>query len=256
MNNKLILDLGVRYDLVTGFAFDQDNNIIFRELQAAAAPASSRSAACPAPAPASRTSARSRPRTRTTSPRASASRYDVTGNGDIVLRGGVGRYYDFAYTNANILFAVIGAQSSFGAIYSNNDSARHQERRRHASSRSASRCRPTSSPTPRRRCRATRPRRGIKQPYTDQANLGFARRSARATRSSSRASTPRAAISARVRTSTCRIDGGPRRFVGHPAARRATPTSASTPDGRRAPLQGRQLSSVKKRWDGKLQLLG
>ena len=27
--DKLTLDLGVRYDYVTGFAFDQDNNIIF-----------------------------------------------------------------------------------------------------------------------------------------------------------------------------------------------------------------------------------
>jgi hypothetical protein len=35
----------------------------------------------------------------------------------MVVRGGLGRYYDFAYTNANILFAVIGAQSSFGTIY-------------------------------------------------------------------------------------------------------------------------------------------
>ena len=36
VNDKLTLDLGVRYDLVTGFAFDQDKNIIFAELQAAA----------------------------------------------------------------------------------------------------------------------------------------------------------------------------------------------------------------------------
>jgi hypothetical protein len=31
-----MLDLGLRYDLTTGFAFDQDNNIIFSELQTAA----------------------------------------------------------------------------------------------------------------------------------------------------------------------------------------------------------------------------
>ena len=47
--------------------------------------------------------------------------YDVNGDGRFLLRGGYGRYYDFAYTNANILFAVVGAQSSFGTIYLNND---------------------------------------------------------------------------------------------------------------------------------------
>src|SRR4029077_20129955 len=49
--------------------------------------------------------------------------YDSKSDGRLVFRGGVGRYYDFAYTNANILFAVIGAQSSFGSIYLNNNTA-------------------------------------------------------------------------------------------------------------------------------------
>ena len=31
-----MLDIGVRYDLVTGFAFDQDENILYSELRAAA----------------------------------------------------------------------------------------------------------------------------------------------------------------------------------------------------------------------------
>ena len=36
----------------------------------------------------------------------------------MMLRGGVGRYYDFAYTNANLLFPVYGAQVPFGSVYS------------------------------------------------------------------------------------------------------------------------------------------
>src|SRR5262249_3630375 len=36
VNNKLMLDLGVRYDLTTGFAIDQSHNTIYAELTAAA----------------------------------------------------------------------------------------------------------------------------------------------------------------------------------------------------------------------------
>ena len=173
--DKLTLDLGLRYDLVTGFAFDQDDNIIFAELQAAAARACSAAAACRAPARASRTSARSPQEDKNNiAPRVGFT-YDVKGDGGFVLRGGVGRYYDFAYTNANILFAVIGAQSSFGADLLEQQHARASATPTARSSRSASRCRPTSSrnaaaPLP---SHAASPR--IKQPYTDQANLGFAK---------------------------------------------------------------------------------
>ncbi len=36
VTDRLLLDIGVRYDLVTGFAFDQDANILYSELRAAA----------------------------------------------------------------------------------------------------------------------------------------------------------------------------------------------------------------------------
>src|SRR5262249_26348778 len=32
VNSKLMLDLGVRYDLVTGFAFDQSKNLLYNEI--------------------------------------------------------------------------------------------------------------------------------------------------------------------------------------------------------------------------------
>ena len=45
--------------------------------------------------------------------------WDVSGGGRQVLRGGIGRFYDFPYTNATVLFPGISVQSaSFGTIYS------------------------------------------------------------------------------------------------------------------------------------------
>ena len=51
VNDKLTLDLGVRYDLVTGFAFDQDGNILFAELQAAARAGVFQRSGLPCPCP-------------------------------------------------------------------------------------------------------------------------------------------------------------------------------------------------------------
>ena len=47
--------------------------------------------------------------------------WDVTGDGRQVLRGGVGRFYDFPYTNATVLFAAIVVQSNFGQVYNLSD---------------------------------------------------------------------------------------------------------------------------------------
>ena len=130
VNDKLMLDLGLRYDLVTGFAFDQDANIIFSELQAAGRAGLFGSSGLPCPCPGLDEFGQEPAEDKNNiAPRVGFS-YDVNGDGRFLLRGGYGRYYDFAYTNANILFAVVGAQSSFGTIYLNNDTTRHQERRR------------------------------------------------------------------------------------------------------------------------------
>jgi len=47
--------------------------------------------------------------------------WDTKGNGRQLLRGGWGRYYDFPYTNATILFPASAVQSNYGVIYSNTD---------------------------------------------------------------------------------------------------------------------------------------
>ena len=175
VNNKLTLDIGVRYDLVTGIsAFDQSKNIIFADLQAAAARGlfSAGSAVCPCPGfedfgkdPAEDKN--------NIAPRVGFT-YDVKADGSLVARGGVGRYYDFGYTNANILFAVIGAQSSFGQVYSNTNSS--GVRNADGSLYQVGQPLPpnqltnVSAPLP---SHAASPR--ITQPYTDQANLGFSK---------------------------------------------------------------------------------
>jgi outer membrane receptor protein involved in Fe transport len=43
--------------------------------------------------------------------------WDLTGDGRRLLRGGFGRYYDFPYTNATILFPSGAVQSRYGVVY-------------------------------------------------------------------------------------------------------------------------------------------
>ena len=47
--------------------------------------------------------------------------WDITGDGSNILRGGVGRFYDFPYTNATILFAAAAVQSNYGVAYEVTD---------------------------------------------------------------------------------------------------------------------------------------
>jgi hypothetical protein len=49
--------------------------------------------------------------------------YDLKGDGRRLLRGGAGRYYDFPYTNATILFPATAVQSNYGVVYNVNNPA-------------------------------------------------------------------------------------------------------------------------------------
>jgi hypothetical protein len=178
--------------------------------------------------------------------------YDFEGDGKLVARGGFGRYYDFAYTNANILFAGIGAQSSFGAVYEANntsgirnaDGSYFQVGQPLPPNELASATAPLPS-------HAASPR--MKQPYHDQVNLGISKElgggyavDLMGVYSSGHDLGTRSNLN-------LRINGGARRLVGVLATSGAANFRVDTADGV-AHYKGITLS-VRKRWDGKLQLL-
>jgi hypothetical protein len=111
VNDRLTINAGLRYDLVTGFKIDQSQIPNFVILQAAAR--AGRFANAPGfdefgPDP--------KEDTNNIQPRIGAV-YDLRGDGKDVLRAGWGIYYDFGYTNANILFPGLSAQGGSGAIF-------------------------------------------------------------------------------------------------------------------------------------------
>lgn len=47
--------------------------------------------------------------------------WDFRGDGQMLLRGGWGRYYDFPYSNATVLFPAMAVQSNYGVAYNHYD---------------------------------------------------------------------------------------------------------------------------------------
>ena len=253
VNDKLTLDLGIRYDLVTGFAFDQDENPVYAEVQAAARAGVFQSAGLPCPCPGYESFGQEPAEDKNNfAPRAGFT-YDVKGDGGLVLRGGVGRYYDFAYTNANILFAVVSAQSSFGQVYSNTDSTGIKNP--DGSFFAVGDPLPPNDLTDISRPHfnhVASPR--ILQPFTDQANLGFSK-----ALGGGRYAIEVDGIYAKGNDLGLRpqlnrrIDNGPRRFSG------ILPTTGNA-NFRVDISEGRShykamSIALKRRWDGKLQFL-
>jgi hypothetical protein len=110
-NDRLVFNVGLRYDLWTGFDLNQRSNPIWQELS-------------------TQTKyhefylqdfqngggGRLKNDRKDWAPRLGFS-YDVKGNGQHLVRGGWGLYYDFPYTNATILFPATAVQSNFGVVY-------------------------------------------------------------------------------------------------------------------------------------------
>jgi hypothetical protein len=245
VNDRLTLDIGVRYDYVSGFAFDESQSILFQELQAAG-----RAGQLNGVVGMENFGLEKAEDKNNIAPRAGFT-FDTKGDGRFVVRGGLGRYYDFAYTNANILFAVASAQVPHGQIYSHTN----QSGIRNADGTLFE----VGDPHPANQINPTRPSFNhaadprIKQPFTDQANLGF-----------SVALGQHYAVEVDgiyaegkdlgVRPNlNVRINGGARRFVGVLPTFGPVNFRVDVSRGR-SHYKGLNVA-FKRRWDGKLQFM-
>ena len=118
VTSKLTLNLGIRYDLNTGFALDQSKNPNFAMLDAAGKagllsnlPGFEDFGLTP------------KEDYDNIQPRVGFA-YDLSGNGRDLIRAGYGRYFDFGYTNSNILFAAINATGiGAGTVFEVNNAS-------------------------------------------------------------------------------------------------------------------------------------
>ncbi len=117
-SDRLTLNLGVRYDKWTGFDLDQRKNPLLPLYKAAAAAHPEIKWLKPF---ADGKADQLKDDDNNFAPRLGFS-YDVKGDHKHILRGGYGIYYDFPYTNATNLFPAAAVQSTYGIIYSYEDS--------------------------------------------------------------------------------------------------------------------------------------
>ncbi len=103
VTDRLTLNLGIRYDLNTGFAIDQALNPNY--VMIAEAGRAGLLQGLPGFEDFGKDAKEDYDNFQ---PRAGFA-YDVRGDGKDVVRAGYGRYFDFGYTNANVLFAAVNA---------------------------------------------------------------------------------------------------------------------------------------------------
>ncbi|HEY3160508.1 MAG TPA: carboxypeptidase regulatory-like domain-containing protein [Vicinamibacterales bacterium] len=108
--SKLTLNLGVRYDYVSGMPLNQDRNPNFTVMQAAGAAGRFTGTVLDDFGKSPRGD------TNNVQPRLGAV-YDLRGNGHDIVRAGWGIYTDFAYTNQNALNAAIDAAGGAGIVF-------------------------------------------------------------------------------------------------------------------------------------------
>jgi hypothetical protein len=111
----LTINLGLRYDLWTGFNLDQRSNPIWQVL--------STQTKYHEPYLQDFQNGQGGVLTNDKNnlgPRIGAT-WDVRGNGRTTIRGGWGIFYDFPYTNATILFPAAAVQSNYGVAYNVNN---------------------------------------------------------------------------------------------------------------------------------------
>jgi hypothetical protein len=114
-NKKLTLNVGIRYDLWKGFDLNQTGNPIWKTLS-------------------TQTKyndpylqdfqggkgGQLKNDTNNWAPRLGFT-YDLNGDSKNIIRGGAGRYFEFPYTNATILFPAVAIQSTYGQSYAYHD---------------------------------------------------------------------------------------------------------------------------------------
>jgi len=115
VNDRFTLNAGLRYDLMTGYQFDESKNPNFVAIQAAGA--AGKLAGIVGLENAGLTPQEDR---NNFQPRIGAV-YDLRGNGKDIVRGGWGVYTDVGYTNSNVLFAAADSTGQgFGQIFNVN----------------------------------------------------------------------------------------------------------------------------------------
>jgi len=167
---KLTVNLGLRYDYWDGFDLDQRSNAAYQAFAATA------DTALGATIPWLRDfrngkGGQLKNDSNNIAPRFGFT-YDLLGNGHNLVRGGVGRYYDFPYTNATILFPAAAVQSNYGVVYSyfdangikNPDGTFFKPGQTLPQNQLGN----PSVPTPREVLSPT-----SKTPYSDQASIGY-----------------------------------------------------------------------------------
>jgi hypothetical protein len=113
VTNKLTINLGLRFDVITGYQFDQSGNPNYVKMQAAG-----KAGQLAGIKGLENFGKDPKEDWNNWQPRIGFA-YDVRGNGKDVLRGGWGIYQDMGYTNSNGLFAASDALSEgFGDVFS------------------------------------------------------------------------------------------------------------------------------------------
>jgi Carboxypeptidase regulatory-like domain/TonB dependent receptor len=115
VNDRLTVNAGLRYDLWTGFDLDQSTNPVLQILSAQTTYNDAYYLEA-----FKGWDGQLENDTNNLAPRLGFS-YDLQGNSRHVIRGGLGRYFDFPYTNATILFPSEAVLSNFGTVYSLSD---------------------------------------------------------------------------------------------------------------------------------------
>ena len=121
LTDRLTVNAGLRYDLVTGFLIDQSKIPNYVALTGAAA--AGRFDGVPGFEEFGKKAQEDK---NNIQPRVGAV-WDVHGDGTDVVRAGWGIYYDYGFTNANILFPGLSAQGGSGVGVLGEQHRRHQE---------------------------------------------------------------------------------------------------------------------------------